>query len=101
MEILLDPLLSVVQILVDAAIFVVLAQVVLSWLIYFKLLEADNKYVLKAQEVFDIATSKIYKKIREKVPSVAGIDFSPAILVLALIFVQRFVSVALQKMIMG
>jgi len=101
MEVLLDPLLSVVQILINVAIYIVLGQVVLSWLVHFKILEADNKYVLKAQEVFSIATSKVYAKIREKVPTVAGLDFSPAILVLALIFVQRFVSVALQKMIVG
>ena len=66
-------------------------EIVLHWLIYFKILEANNKYAQKTMEILEKATKPVYKKIGEKIPPVSGFDFSPFILLLILLFIGRLV----------
>ena len=70
---------------------VVVVEIVLHWLIYFKILEANNKYAQKTMEILEKATQPVYKKIGEKIPPVSGFDFSPFILLLILLFIGRLV----------
>lgn len=86
-----EPFLYIIGLLVDIYFKLVVVQVVLYWLLHFKILEASNKYSQKTIEVLDKITEPVYAKIREKVPSIAGIDFSPFILLLALIFISRVI----------
>ena len=68
-----------------------MVEIVLHWLIYFKILEANNKYAQKTMEILEKATQPVYKKIGEKIPPVSGFDFSPFILLLILLFIGRLV----------
>ncbi len=86
-----EPFLYVIGLIVDIYFKIVVVQVVLYWLIHFKILEPSNKYAQKTVEVLDRLTVPVYKKIGEKIPTVAGFDFSPFILLLALIFVSRLI----------
>ncbi len=86
-----EPFLYVIGLLVSLYLKVVVVQIVLYWLIRFKILEADNKYSQKTMEILDKVTQPVYKKIGEKIPPFNGIDFSPFILVLALIFLGRLI----------
>lgn len=88
---LFEPFLYVFGLLIDIYFKVVVVQVVLFWLIHFKILETSNKYTQKTVEVLDRLTTPVYKKIAEKIPPYAGIDFSPFILILGLIFLSRLV----------
>ena len=72
---LLEPFVYIIALVVDIYFKVVVVEVVLHWLIHFKILEADNKYA----------------KIRSKIPPVSGFDFSPFILLLILLFIGRLV----------
>ena len=84
-----EPFVYVIALLVDIYFKIVVVQVVLYWLIHFKVLEPSNKYPQKTVEVLDKLTVPVYKKIGEKIPPISGFDFSPFILLLALIFVSR------------
>ena len=86
-----EPFLYVIGLIVDIYFKIVVVQIVLYWLIHFKVLEASNKYAQKTVEILDKLTLPIYKKIGEKIPPLAGFDFSPFILLLALIFISRLV----------
>ena len=86
-----EPFLYIIGLLVDIYFKIVVVQVVLYWLIHFKVLEPSNKYAQKTVEVLDKLTVPVYKKIGEKIPPIAGFDFSPFILMLALIFVGRLI----------
>lgn len=86
-----EPFLYVIGLIVDIYFKIVVVQVVLYWLIHFKILEPSNKYAQKTVEVLDKLTVPVYKKIGEKIPAIAGFDFSPFILLLALIFVSRLI----------
>lgn len=86
-----EPFLYIIGLLVDIYFKIVVVQVVLFWLIHFKVLEPSNKYAQKTVEVLDKLTAPVYKKISEKVPPISGFDFSPFILMLVLLFIGRLV----------
>ncbi len=87
----IEPFLYIIGLLADIYFKIVVVQVVLYWLIHFKVLEPSNKYAQKTVEILDNLTAPVYKKIREKVPPVSGLDLSPFILLLALLFLCRLV----------
>ena len=86
-----EPFLYIIGLLVDIYFKVVVVQIVLYWLIHFKVLEASNKYAQKTVEILDKITTPVYKKIGENIPAISGFDFSPFILLLALLFVSRLI----------
>ena len=86
-----EPFLYIIGLLVDIYFKIVVVQVVLYWLIHFKVLEPSNKYGQKKVEVLDKLTAPAYKKISEKIPPISGFDFSPFILMLVLLFIGRLV----------
>lgn len=88
---LLEPFFYIIALVVDIYFKIVVVEVVLHWLIHFKILEANNKYAQKTMEILEKATEPVYAKIRSKVPPVSGFDFSPFILLLVLLFVGRLV----------
>ena len=99
MGMLLIPFLDVVALVVDIYFKVVVVEVVLYWLLHFKLITINNKYASKFVEILKKLTEPVYKKIRSKVPPFADFDASPFILLLALFFVARLVYV-LKEMVM-
>lgn len=88
---LLEPFFYIIGFVVDIYFKVVVVEIVLHWLIYFKILETNNKYAQKTMEILEKATQPVYKKIGEKIPPVSGFDFSPFILLLILLFIGRLV----------
>ena len=86
-----EPFLYIIGLLADIYFKIVVVQIVVYWLIHFKVLEASNKYAQKTVEVLDKLTEPVYSKIREKIPPFAGFDFSPFILLVALLFICRLV----------
>lgn len=86
-----EPFLYILGLLIDIYFKIVVVQVVLHWLIHFKILEPSNKYTLKTVEILDQLTKPVYQKIRERVPPFAGLDWSPFILMLGLLFLGRLI----------
>ena len=88
-----DPIFEILGIIVDIYFKIIVVQVVLFWLIHFKVLEPSNKYAQKTVELLDKATVPVYEKIKSKIPTVfSGIDFSPFILLLGVYFVGRVIN---------
>ncbi len=86
-----EPFLYIIGLLVSIYMKIVIVEIVLHWLIHFKILDVSNKYAKKTMELLEKATQPVYKKIGEKIPPVSGFDFSPFILLIALLFVSRLV----------
>ncbi len=97
---LFEPIFYILGLLIDIYFKVVLVEVVLHWLLHFKVLEVNNKYTAKTMEVLEKLTHPAYRKIGEKIPPVSGFDFSPFILMLALLFAGRIVG-HISNLLMG
>ena len=62
--IIFDPIFAILALIVDIYFKIVVVQVVLHWLIHFKVLEVSNKYAQKTVELLDKATSPVYNLIK-------------------------------------
>lgn len=88
---LFEPFLYIIGLIVDLYFKVVIVEIVLHWLIHFKILEVSNKYAQKTMDILEKITHPVYRKISDKIPLIAGFDFSPYILLLVLLFISRLI----------
>ena len=99
MGMLLVPFFDVIALVVNIYFKIVIVEIVIYWLLHFKLITVNNKYAVKFVDILKKATEPVYKKIRAKIPPFADFDASPFILLLAIFFVARMVAV-LKEMVM-
>ena len=93
MGMLLVPFFDTLALVIDLYFKVVVVEVILFWLIHFKIVTITNAYAQKFMEILKLLTEPVYKKIRAKIPPFADFDASPFILLLALFFVARLIYV--------
>ena len=74
---------------IDLYIMVVLAQVVLSWLVSFSVVNTRNRFVYMIGDFLHRATNPVLKHIRRVLPNLGGLDISPIVLILGLFFIRR------------
>ena len=68
--------------------YVVIANVVISWLIAFNILNTQNKFVYSILELSYSLTDPILNKIRRFLPNLGSLDISPVVLLLLIWFVE-------------
>ena len=90
--IILDPLLRIVVIAIDLYIWAVIISAVLSWLVHFGVVNTRNQFVSMIGEFLWRLTEPALRPIRRFVPLLGGIDISPVVLILGLIFVQMVIN---------
>lgn len=88
---LFEPFLYIIGLLLNIYFKIVVVEIVLHWLIHFKILDVTNKYAKKTMEILENVTHPVYEKIRSKLPPVSGFDYSPFVLLLVLLFLERMV----------
>lgn len=76
---------------IDLYVWVVLAQVVLSWLVAFNVINTRNRAVYLIGDFLGRLTEPLLRPIRNLLPSMGGLDISPLILLLALQFLRTFI----------
>ena len=72
--------------------------VILSWLINFGIVNTQNRFIYLLMDFLYKITEPALRPIRRFVPNFGGIDISPIILVLGLIFFRNLIMVDLVKM---
>ena len=75
--------------LIDIAIIVVVVQAVMSWLIHFNVLDYRQRLVGSLWDALHRLTDPVYRPIRRYMPDLGGIDITPMVLIIGLLFLQR------------
>ena len=75
--------------IIDIYVWLIILQVVLSWLIAFNVLNTSNRFVYMVGDFLYRITEPAMRPIRRILPSLGGIDLSPLVLLLLLFFAQR------------
>ena len=70
---------------------VVIAQVILSWLVSFNVVNTQNRFIYMVGDFLHRATEPALRPIRKVMPNLGGLDIAPIVLILGLIFVRRLV----------
>src|ERR671916_1170724 len=84
----LAALFNILELLLTVLWWIIIIQVVLSWLFAFNVLNSSSDGPRRFVEALDRITEPLYRPIRKLLPDFGGIDFSPLILLLLIGVVQ-------------
>jgi len=85
------PLIGFIALVIDLFIWVVIASAILSWLIAFNVVNTSNRFVYSVADMLYRITEPALRPIRSILPNLGGIDISPVILILLLLFIRDVV----------
>ncbi len=72
-------------------IYVLIASALFSWLVAFKVVNTNNRFVFTVLNVLHRLTEPALRPIRRIIPNLGGIDISPVILILILVFARNLI----------
>ena len=82
-------------ILLDSVItiylWIIIINALLSWLVAFKVLNTQNRFVFSVLDATYKLTDPALNKIRKFIPTFGSIDISPVILILILMFLRNLI----------
>jgi YggT family protein len=84
--------LDIVLIVLDLYVWLLIASAILSWLIAFNVVNTRNQFVSAVAEFLYRITEPVLAPIRSFLPSFGGLDISPIILILIIMFIQRVIT---------
>lgn len=82
-------LISILMLLLDVVWWVIMIQFVLSLLLVFNVINTHNDFVRTFYGALERMTEPLYRPIRRVLPDFGGIDFSPMVVVIILMVLQR------------
>ena len=83
--------LDIILIVLDLYIWLLIASAILSWLIAFNVVNTQNRFVYSVADMLYRLTEPALRPIRRVLPNLGGIDISPVILILFLLFIRDVV----------
>jgi YggT family protein len=87
----MNPFIWLILTLIDLYIWLLIASAVLSWLVAFNVVNTRNSIVATIGEFLYRITEPALRPIRNMLPNLGGIDISPVILIILLLFLKQFV----------
>lgn len=89
MDVVVGPLIWLVDTVIELYIWILIGGAILSWLIAFNVVNTRNRFVQMAGDFLYRITEPVLQPIRRILPNLGGIDLSPLALILALLFLQQ------------
>jgi YggT family protein len=83
--------LDIIMIVLDLYTWLLIASAILSWLIAFNVVNTRNQFVAAVAEFLYRITEPVLGPIRRRLPNLGGLDISPIILILIIIFIERVI----------
>jgi YggT family protein len=85
----MNPFLWLILTIIDLYIWILIAAAVLSWLIAFNVVNSNNPTVRMIWDFLYRITEPVLGPIRTMLPGLGGIDISPVILIIGLLFLKQ------------
>ncbi len=82
-------LVDIAQLLLSILTWVIIIQVILSWLLAFNVLNVHSGGVRAFIVALDRLTAPLYRPIRRLLPDFGGIDFSPLVVLILIQVLQK------------
>ena len=87
----MNAIVLLIERIIDLYIWVLIINVIFSWLVAFNVLNTQNRFVNLILEITYKLTDPPLNYIRKFLPNLGSIDISPIILILALIFIKDLI----------
>ena len=86
------PFVEVIYFLLEAYKWIIIIAVIMSWLIAFNVVNTRNQIVGMIADFLYRITEPVFRPIRNLLPQVGGIDFSPLIVLLIIYLLVRYIT---------
>jgi YggT family protein len=90
-QIVMRAVLDIILLVLQIYIWLLIAAAVLSWLIAFNVVNTQNQVVSTIGEFLYRITEPLLRPIRSLLPNLGGIDVSPVILILLILFIENII----------
>ena len=85
-------LIGILQLLLQVLSWIIIVQVIISWLFAFNVLNASSQGVRSFALAIDRITAPVYRPIRRVLPDFGGIDFSPLVVLILIQVLQKLLT---------
>ncbi|WP_394999801.1 YggT family protein [Sphingomonas sp.] len=85
-------LFSIAILLLNVLWWVIIVQAILSWLLAFNVLNVSSPAVRQISLALEKLTAPLYRPIRRILPDFGGIDFSPMVVLLLILVIQKLLA---------
>jgi YggT family protein len=72
--------------------WLIILQVILSWLVAFNVINMSNRFVYMVGDFLYRVTEPVMRPIRNILPNLGGIDLSPMVVLLLIIFIRKLLA---------
>jgi YggT family protein len=90
-------LFNLIATVITIYIYVLVASAILSWLVAFNVVNTSNRFVYAVGDFLYRVTEPALRPIRRFVPLLGGVDISPVVLILLLVFLRDFILIDLAR----
>jgi YggT family protein len=85
-------LVEIADLLLDVLFWVIIVQVILSWLFVLNVLNTSSHGVRSFAIAIDRLTAPLYRPIRRMLPDFGGIDFSPLVIIILIQIIKKLLA---------
>jgi YggT family protein len=82
-------LVQIADLLLDVLFWVIIVQVILSWLFVLNVLNTSSQGIRSFAVAIDRLTAPLYRPIRRMLPDFGGIDFSPLVIIILIQILKK------------
>jgi len=91
----MEPFIILIYRIIDIYFYILILNVILSWLIAFNILNVQSRFVGMILYASQRLTNPLLNPIRRFLPNLGGLDISPIVLILLLFFIQDYLRIYL------
>ena len=85
-------LVDIANLLLTILTWIIIIQVILSWLLAFNVLNTSSQGVRSIAVAMDRITAPLYRPIRRILPDFGGIDFSPLVILILIQVIKKLLA---------
>jgi len=85
-------LVEIADLLLSIVTWIIIAQVILSWLFAFNVLNTSSHGVRTLAVAIDRITAPLYRPVRRLLPDFGGIDFSPLVILILVQVIKKLLA---------
>ena len=85
-------LVDIVDLLLSVVTWIIIVQVILSWLFAFNVLNSGSQGVRTFAIAIDRITAPLYRPVRRILPDFGGIDFSPLVILILIQVIKKLLA---------
>ena len=81
-------LIQIIFLLLDVLWYLIIAQVIISWLAHFRILNMSQPFIYQMWSSINKILEPVYRPIRNFLPATGGLDIAPLVAIVGIIIVR-------------